>query len=161
MSPQACLNVCKRSCKWRLLTRQELCARSEDRIILMKPDFFCPLYVPTIWIFLRWKSFVYISPCHKHCPGENETAGEQEKWGFLWSDPDQLLLRSQRVVLIVGPALWLLLLHSWRNNWRQLFVNVHPNFLLSLSPWYSSALAALSDTLEYRNSVMLCYIKYL
>lgn len=165
MSPQACLNMCKRSCKWRLLTRQELWAKSEDRVIPKWCDFFSPLYIPTMWIFLVqfWKSFIYISLCHKHCPGENETSGEQEKWGFFWSDPEQLLLGSQRLVLTWGRALGLLLLCSPRNSCqklRQLLLNMPLSFLLSLSPWSTPALAALWHPWIEKHTLW-CSIRYL
>lgn len=53
-----------------------------------------------------------------------------------------------------GSALGLLLFCSSSKNCqklRQLDLNTHLNFPLSLRPWYSSALAALPDTLEQRN----------
>lgn len=146
MCPQACLNVCKRSCNWRLFTRQELWARSEDRIILMWLDFFSPLYIPTIWFFffLFWCNFertLSTSPCVTSIAQGRMRELENRKSGdFSGQTLTSCSWGHRGLCLTWGSALGLLLLCSSRRNCyqlRQLYLNMHLNFLLSLSPWYT------------------------
>lgn len=124
MSSQACLRVCKKSSKWRLLTRQELLwARSEDRIILMWSDFFSPLYLPTFQFFFFFFGAI-LKELYLHLSvSQALPRGEWDSWrtGKVGISMVSCCFWGHRgLCLAWGCALGLLLLHSLRKNFWKL-----------------------------------------
>lgn len=168
MSPQTCLEVWERSWGKDCLQDRSGEPVAEGRLTFLRPEF--SPYVSTMQIlggnFERAVSTshniisIVAEGAASFCPGENETGGAQENW----SDHEQQGLESQRLVL--NTVWWCaspfaqLLVDPIARSWRQCYLNMHLNFILSLSPWYSSALAALSDPFEWRNMHCGTNIKY-
>lgn len=114
---------------------------AEGRVILIRPEF--SPYISTIWFFLcNFERAVSTSHsitsiaaegAASFCPGKNEAAGEQENWGFLWSDLEQWGLVSPRLVLNMvwwyASPFALLLVDLSARSWRQCYLNVYLNVM--------------------------------